>query len=158
MEGGLHLGPPSRSQAQDVAAQQGPGPQHLVVVRFQGYLNGDPLSPNQSGGKLTMNLHTHRRNGLLAAIATVALAGPLLAGPAFAAPFKPPAHAKAESVNLALADGAVASASSQRLTAPERTYAPANAIDIFVHNGWTCLLYTSPSPRDGLLSRMPSSA
>ena len=24
--------------------------------------------------------------------------------------------------------------------------------------GWTCLLYTSPSPRDGLLSRMPSSA
>ena len=25
-------------------------------------------------------------------------------------------------------------------------------------NGYTCLLYTSPSPRDGLLSRMPSSA
>ena len=25
------------------------------------------------------------------------------------------------------------------------------------HN-WSCLLYTSPSPRDGLLSRMPSSA
>ena len=23
---------------------------------------------------------------------------------------------------------------------------------------WICLLYTSPSPRDGLLSRMPSSA
>ena len=23
---------------------------------------------------------------------------------------------------------------------------------------WTCLLYTSPSPRDGLLSRMPSTA
>ena len=23
---------------------------------------------------------------------------------------------------------------------------------------WRCLLYTSPSPRDGLLSRMPSSA
>ena len=23
---------------------------------------------------------------------------------------------------------------------------------------WYCLLYTSPSPRDGLLSRMPSSA
>ena len=23
---------------------------------------------------------------------------------------------------------------------------------------YTCLLYTSPSPRDGLLSRMPSSA
>ena len=29
-----------------------------------------------------------------------------------------------------------------------------------VYFGWlgTCLLYTSPSPRDGLLSRMPSSA
>ena len=26
------------------------------------------------------------------------------------------------------------------------------------HNTPTCLLYTSPSPRDGLLSRMPSSA
>ena len=25
-------------------------------------------------------------------------------------------------------------------------------------NGMSCLLYTSPSPRDGLLSRMPSSA
>ena len=24
--------------------------------------------------------------------------------------------------------------------------------------GWTCLLYTSPSPRDATLSRMPSSA
>ena len=26
------------------------------------------------------------------------------------------------------------------------------------HLRWSCLLYTSPSPRDGLLSRMPSSA
>ena len=25
-------------------------------------------------------------------------------------------------------------------------------------HGWTCLLYTSPSPRDATLSRMPSSA
>ena len=25
-------------------------------------------------------------------------------------------------------------------------------------DSWGCLLYTSPSPRDGLLSRMPSSA
>ena len=31
--------------------------------------------------------------------------------------------------------------------------------DLFVENvEHTCLLYTSPSPRDGLLSRMPSSA
>ena len=27
-----------------------------------------------------------------------------------------------------------------------------------VYFGFSCLLYTSPSPRDGLLSRMPSSA
>ena len=27
-----------------------------------------------------------------------------------------------------------------------------------IADGSTCLLYTSPSPRDGLLSRMPSSA
>ena len=33
-------------------------------------------------------------------------------------------------------------------------------IEIRVHQDWSsnCLLYTSPSPRDGLLSRMPSSA
>lgn len=43
----------------------------------------------------------------------------------------------AESVNLALQSGAVASAKSQRMTAPAATYAPANATDIFVHNGWT---------------------
>ena len=29
---------------------------------------------------------------------------------------------------------------------------------VFVDRGEICLLYTSPSPRDGLLSRMPSSA
>ena len=27
-----------------------------------------------------------------------------------------------------------------------------------IREPWRCLLYTSPSPRDGLLSRMPSSA
>ena len=27
-----------------------------------------------------------------------------------------------------------------------------------LYPSWDCLLYTSPSPRDGLLSRMPSSA
>ena len=31
-------------------------------------------------------------------------------------------------------------------------------ITLEVHNTKDCLLYTSPSPRDGLLSRMPSSA
>ena len=36
-----------------------------------------------------------------------------------------------------------------------------NAENVMVDHcsvSWTCLLYTSPSPRDGLLSRMPSSA
>ena len=34
-----------------------------------------------------------------------------------------------------------------------------NLKDEYFHAQWThCLLYTSPSPRDGLLSRMPSSA
>ena len=33
-----------------------------------------------------------------------------------------------------------------------------NASEIVRINLFTCLLYTSPSPRDGLLSRMPSSA
>ncbi|MFC7643213.1 hypothetical protein ACFQX6_22000 [Streptosporangium lutulentum] len=45
--------------------------------------------------------------------------------------------AAAESVNLALLPGAVASAKSQRMTRPDATYAPANAVDVFVHNGWT---------------------
>ena len=31
-------------------------------------------------------------------------------------------------------------------------------VDAHMHPGDGCLLYTSPSPRDGLLSRMPSSA
>ena len=31
-------------------------------------------------------------------------------------------------------------------------------LDIMFPDGNGCLLYTSPSPRDGLLSRMPSSA
>ena len=30
--------------------------------------------------------------------------------------------------------------------------------DLGLSNAQICLLYTSPSPRDGLLSRMPSSA
>ena len=33
-----------------------------------------------------------------------------------------------------------------------------NLVDNKAGQATTCLLYTSPSPRDGLLSRMPSSA
>ena len=38
------------------------------------------------------------------------------------------------------------------------TYTPYMLVSLREGNGWFCLLYTSPSPRDGLLSRMPSSA
>ena len=34
----------------------------------------------------------------------------------------------------------------------------AKVLNFSIAYGKTCLLYTSPSPRDGLLSRMPSSA
>ena len=41
----------------------------------------------------------------------------------------------------------------KQLSAFKRQLADAQTIDTV-----SCLLYTSPSPRDGLLSRMPSSA
>ena len=45
-------------------------------------------------------------------------------------------------------------------TIAEIAYASANGINcyVFLEYGNTCLLYTSPSPRDATLSRMPSSA
>ena len=43
-------------------------------------------------------------------------------------------------------------------TWPDITFEDAYAISTEVANRKICLLYTSPSPRDGLLSRMPSSA
>jgi hexosaminidase len=78
------------------------------------------------------------RYPFLALVAAVLV--PLSVGQASAgAPPTTPAaeDAVTESVNLALLPGAVASAKSQRMTAPAATYAPANAIDVFVHNGWT---------------------
>ena len=43
---------------------------------------------------------------------------------------------------------------------PDQPMATFRALDAAMDAvlGHTCLLYTSPSPRDGLLSRMPSSA
>ena len=40
----------------------------------------------------------------------------------------------------------------------DRNYIDAENVHPWVFGRGTCLLYTSPSPRDGLLSRMPSSA
>ena len=48
----------------------------------------------------------------------------------------------------------ITASSEQRETIKSLVKKIAEVIDI----PFTCLLYTSPSPRDGLLSRMPSSA
>ena len=41
----------------------------------------------------------------------------------------------------------------------EHTHPNINSLNMLKREqSWSCLLYTSPSPRDGLLSRMPSSA
>ena len=39
-----------------------------------------------------------------------------------------------------------------------KDYVPTNGWTVFAHQFSSCLLYTSPSPRDGATSRMPSSA
>src|SRR5664279_5355632 len=38
------------------------------------------------------------------------------------------------------------------------SWTSAGQVNLILDNLYACLLYTSPSPRDGLLSRMPSSA
>ena len=48
---------------------------------------------------------------------------------------------------------------AQQIDKHKQTIIDANNVDIdSAKNNNICLLYTSPSPRDGLLSRMPSSA
>ena len=44
------------------------------------------------------------------------------------------------------------------LTTDARPETIKTLVDPFADAVWTCLLYTSPSPRDATLSRMPSSA
>ena len=39
-----------------------------------------------------------------------------------------------------------------------KSYYTRDYVKAKAHEYYVCLLYTSPSPRDGLLSRMPSSA
>ena len=48
--------------------------------------------------------------------------------------------------------------SEEWLTAPELEVEVIDTVSGATVEFYTCLLYTSPSPRDGLLSRMPSSA
>ena len=59
----------------------------------------------------------------------------------------------------ALATGCASSETEARLTAVEDSAARAQArADEAYNKADDCLLYTSPSPRDATLSRMPSSA
>ena len=41
---------------------------------------------------------------------------------------------------------------------PKQAVVACDILNIYISQIGSCLLYTSPSPRDGLLSRMPSSA
>ena len=60
------------------------------------------------------------------------------------------AHPEPQSFTAALRDQAVATLEAQGHEV--------QVSDLYKMNWNPCLLYTSPSPRDGLLSRMPSSA
>ena len=53
---------------------------------------------------------------------------------------------------------AIASKPAVQRRGPGTRLAPAAARAVDTADTTACLLYTSPSPRDGLLSRMPSSA
>ena len=46
----------------------------------------------------------------------------------------------------------------QKIKSPFYNISGANRVTFKIDHRYDCLLYTSPSPRDGLLSRMPSSA
>ena len=58
---------------------------------------------------------------------------------------------------LLLLSGAVAALALWLWLKRDRKYQSSESVAA-AYDAWTCLLYTSPSPRDGLLSRMPSSA
>ena len=55
-------------------------------------------------------------------------------------------------------DAPVIKAEPKRARTKKGTYVADDKSTPDVNEAWDCLLYTSPSPRDGLLSRMPSSA
>ena len=63
-----------------------------------------------------------------------------------------------ERVQLIINDGTANGTITMRLGAAGNTFVIAPGSKVLLATDGTCLLYTSPSPRDGLLSRMPSSA
>ena len=56
-----------------------------------------------------------------------------------------------------LIEEGIIQAANRKAVQIENTRDPAHG-DLATNVAMICLLYTSPSPRDGLLSRMPSSA
>ena len=56
-----------------------------------------------------------------------------------------------QSMDIDFGDGNLLNSAKEKAIQIIKSYTPEN-------NFYLCLLYTSPSPRDGLLSRMPSSA
>ena len=63
----------------------------------------------------------------------------------------------AQGIGLAIAERLLDSGASVSLWDRDE-YLLKETSDALSSKGTVCLLYTSPSPRDGLLSRMPSSA
>ena len=63
----------------------------------------------------------------------------------------------ADKVTIALIPGLTADGFYVTMHHGAEAAAKALGVDL-IYQGGACLLYTSPSPRDGLLSRMPSSA
>ena len=99
------------------------------------------MAPSDHAHRPLRSGHTLRRGAVLAAAASLCL-GTLGALPTSAAPADQDGTAPQQSVTQ----------SKGKIAAPVDPAKDAN--DQFI----VCLLYTSPSPRDATLSRMPSSA
>ena len=78
---------------------------------------------------------------------------------AFVAPRRSFVQTRRSATNADAATNANADELLQQRADPTLAKDERRTIDaLLVDHAWDCLLYTSPSPRDGLLSRMPSSA
>ena len=63
-----------------------------------------------------------------------------------------------KSTLLLMIAGLIPCSSGQIIMNQDEVLSPRHDIGMMFQDSTFCLLYTSPSPRDGLLSRMPSSA
>ena len=70
-----------------------------------------------------------------------------------------PAHLlKRSQAAKSAADGGAGAPAAVSVSDDDGQTIPRSLLEQSQQSGTSCLLYTSPSPRDGLLSRMPSSA